>query len=153
MAKAKGEIVGKYREYIIEANDNGTFSVYKIPKNSKGALRTIWEQSGKGEVPATWTNMNIARHILNELCDGSNVIEVNNIEYEINIDADNNINIQQTFKVAKEGLRECANDIDFQYDTAWTTRQLGAKLLEYWKENQQKFWKYLAHHNPRSEAE
>lgn len=152
---AKGEILGKYREYIVEANDNGTFTVYKIPRFTKEVLRTIWEQSGKGEVPATWTTQDLGRRILKELCEGKKeaVIELNNVEYEITRDPNNRINVKQTFKVAKDGLKECADSIEFQYDTDWTTRQLGAKLLEYWKENQQKYWKYLASYKPMPELE
>lgn len=132
MAK-KSEIIG---EYIVTIDDNNSVSVSRIYKSTMKALTEIWERSGKGEVPKNWNTQDLGRHILNELCDGAKEATIG--EYTIEREANQRINLLRTYKVAKEGLRDCADSIRFPYEKEWTTQQLGHKLIDYFnkvKEN------------------
>ncbi len=125
MAK-KSEIIG---EYIITIDDNNSVSVSRIYKSTKKALTDIWEGNGKGEVPSNWTTQDLGRRILNELCGGAKEATIG--EYTIEREANNRINLIRTYKVTKDGLRDCAESIGFPYEKEWTTQQFGRKLIDY----------------------
>lgn len=42
----------------------------------------------------------------------------------------NSIGVYDRFENTKEGLREVANQHDFDYDAGWNTRQFGKKLID-----------------------
>lgn len=125
MAK-NSEIIG---EYIVTIDDNNSVSVSRIYKSTKKALTEIWESNGKGEVPEKWTTQDLGRHILKELCDGAKEATIG--EYTIEREANNRINLLRTYKVAKEGLRECAESIGFPYEKEWNTQNFGRYLVIY----------------------
>lgn len=125
MAK-NSEIIG---EYIVTIDDNNSVSVSRIPDNTKATLRKIWEDSGKGAAPERWTTHDLGRHILNELCDGAKSATIG--DYTIEREANNRINVLRNYKVAKEGLRDCAESIGFPYEKEWDTQNFGRRLVNY----------------------
>lgn len=125
MAK-NSEIIG---EYIITIDDNNSVSVSRIYKSTKEALRKIWEDNGKGTAPEKWTTQDLGRHILNDLCDGAKEATIG--DYTIEREANNRINVLRTYKVAKEGLRDCAESIGFPYEKEWDTQNFGRRLVNY----------------------
>lgn len=127
MAK-KSEIIG---EFIVTIDDNNSVSVSRIYKSTKEALKKIWEDNGKGAAPEKWTTQDLGRHILNELCDGAKEATIG--DYTIEREANNRINILRTYKIAKEGLRECADSIVFHYEKECNTLNFGRQLVIYIK--------------------
>lgn len=125
MAK-NSEIIG---EFIVTIDDNNSVSVSRIYKSTLEALRKIWEENGKGEIPSNWSTHSLGRHILNDICGG--VKEATIGEYTIEREVNNRINLLRTYKVAKEGLRECADSIGFHYDKEWNTQNFGRQLVIY----------------------
>lgn len=128
MAK-NSEIIG---EYIVTIDDNNSISVSRIYKSTKAALREIWESNGKGEVPHSWTTQDLGRRILNELCGGAKEATIG--EYTIEREANNRINLIRNYKVAKEGLRDCADDNKIPYEKEWNTQNFGRRLVNYVQE-------------------
>ncbi|MCM1336318.1 MAG: hypothetical protein NC187_04685 [Candidatus Amulumruptor caecigallinarius] len=51
-------------------------------------------------------------------------------EYIITVEDSGSIRVCKIYDNVKGSLRECAESKGFDYDTAWTTRQFGAKLIK-----------------------
>lgn len=51
-------------------------------------------------------------------------------EYVIQVKDDGGIEVYRIFDNVKAGLCEVAEAVGFEYDAAWNTRQLGAKLIK-----------------------
>ena len=130
--KGNEEIIG---EFIIGIDDHGSISVNRIYKSTMKALKEIWEGNDKGEAPKDWNTQDLGRHITNELCGGIKNTTIG--EYAIEREDNQRINVIRRYSVAKEGLRDCADSISFQYDNDWTTRQFGQKLIDFYLASKQ----------------
>ena len=51
-------------------------------------------------------------------------------EYVISCNAEGSIKVSKEYENTKGALREIAEQIGFEYDPNWTTRQFGIKLIE-----------------------
>lgn len=56
-------------------------------------------------------------------------------EYIVSVEDSGTIRVCKIYDNVKGALRECAGTKGFEYDTNWTTRQLGAKLIKEFGEN------------------
>ena len=64
--------------------------------------------------------------------------QVNFEEWKLSINDDNSVSVFKNENLcsnSKEALREIASKVDFSYDAKWTTRQLGAKLVDFLNTN------------------
>lgn len=118
-------------DFIIEEYANNHYEVKRlyISRNAMKALKEIWESSGKGEAPQTWTTQHLGRKILDEFCNGERTGTVG--EYEIERDEQNRISVIRTYSNRMNGLRECAEFFDFTVDPKWNNLQLGARLIKH----------------------
>lgn len=128
MAK-KSAICG---EFVITINDNNSVTVNKIYKNTKAALREIAAANGF-EVSPDWTTQELGRKLLSQFCNR----EKNGVigEYSIEREANQRINVIRTFGNTKEGLRQCADSINFAYEKDWNTQYFGNVLVNYIENN------------------
>ena len=124
MAK-KSEIIG---EFIVTIDDNNSVSVSRIYKSTMAALREI-ASSNKIEVLKTWTPQHLGRLLLKQFCNGEKEGAIG--EYTIEREDNNRINVIRTYKVVKDGLKECAESIDFPYEKEWNTQNFGRRLVIY----------------------
>ncbi len=51
-------------------------------------------------------------------------------EYIITVEDSGTVRVCKIYVNVKSSLRECAEAKGFEYDTAWTTRQFGSKLIK-----------------------
>lgn len=128
MAK-KSAICG---EFVITINDNNSVTVNKIYKSTKAALREIAAANGF-EVSPDWTTQELGRKLLSQFCNR----EKNGVigEYSIEREANQRINVIRTFGNTKEGLRQCADSINFVYEKDWNTQYFGNVLINYIENN------------------
>lgn len=128
MAK-KSAICG---EFVITINDNKSVTVNKIYKSTKAALREIAAANGF-EVSPDWTTQELGRKLLSQFCNR----EKNGVigEYSIEREANQRINVIRTFGNTKEGLRQCADSINFVYEKDWNTQYFGNVLVDYIENN------------------
>ena len=124
MAK-KSAICG---EFVITINDNNSVTVNKIYKSTKAALREI-AAANDFEVSPTWTTQDLGRKLLSRFCNG----EKNGVigEYSIEREANQRINVIRTFGNTKDGLRQCADSINFAYEKDWNTQYFGNVLVNH----------------------
>ena len=128
MAK-KSAICG---EFVITINDNNSVTVNKIYKSTKAALREIAAANGF-EVSPDWTTQELGRKLLSQFCNR----EKNGVigEYSIEREANQRINVIRTFGNTKEGIRQCADSINFVYEKDWNTQYFGNVLINYIENN------------------
>ena len=124
MAK-KSEIIG---EFIVTIDDNNSVSVSRIYKSTMAALREIASLK-EIEVLKTWTPQHLGRLLLKQFCNGEKEGAIG--EYTIEREDNNRINVIRTYNVAKDGLKECAESIDFPYEKEWNTQNFGRRLVIY----------------------
>lgn len=51
-------------------------------------------------------------------------------EYIVTVEDSGSIRVLKIYDNVKSSLRECAEAKNFEYDTAWNTRQFGSKLIK-----------------------
>ena len=124
MAK-KSEIIG---EFIVTIDDNNSVSVSRIYKSTMAALREIASLK-EIEVLKTWTPQHLGRLLLKQFCNGEKEGAIG--EYTIEREDNNRINVIRTYKVVKDGLKECAESIYFPYEKEWNTQNFGRRLVIY----------------------
>ena len=124
MAK-KSEIIG---EFIVTIDDNNSVSVSRIYKSTMAALREIASLK-EIEVLKTWTPQHLGRLLLKQFCNGEKEGAIG--DYTIEREDNNRINVIRTYKVVKDGLKECAESIDFPYEKEWNTQNFGRRLVIY----------------------
>ena len=124
MAK-KSEIIG---EFIVTIDDTNSVSVSRIYKSTMAALREIASLK-EIEVLKTWTPQHLGRLLLKQFCNGEKEGAIG--EYTIEREDNNRINVIRTYKVVKDGLKECAESIDFPYEKEWNTQNFGRRLVIY----------------------
>lgn len=128
MAKEKSAISG---EYVVNVSSSGSIEVYRIFDNVKGALREIAGIKGF-EVDPKWNTRQFGKKLINVYGEGESA-QIGN--YYINRLPSGSIETYRTYENTKGALREISEKIGFEYDTAWTTRQFGSKLVDYLNSN------------------
>lgn len=119
-------------EYIVTINDNDSVAVDRIYKSTKAALNEIAALNGM-EVQKSWNTQELGRQLLKQFCNGEKTGTLG--EYTIEREANNRINVIRHYGNTKQGLREASKVIGFDYDDAWTTQQLGCKLVKFIESN------------------
>ena len=129
MAKIKN---ARYGEYIISQAESGSIKVAKDFDNDKGALREIAALVGF-KYDTTWTTRQFGKklmeHISGEHIKESDTAIVESGEYVIFKTETGSIQVFKDYDNVKGALREIAEQLGFEYDPAWNTRQFGSKLI------------------------
>lgn len=130
MAKIK---VAHYGEYIISQAESGTIKVSKDYDNVKGALREV-AASLNFQFDPEWNTRQFGKklieHILGEAIKTTEQAAAESGEYVIFKEANGTIQVFKEYENTKGALREIAENIGFQYDSDWNTRQFGSKLID-----------------------
>ena len=121
---AKSAISG---EYIIQKEDSGSIVVYRIYDNTKGALREIAEEKNF-QYDTNWTTRQVGNKICKEFGDGKQAVVGC---YNVRVQDSGSIEVFRTYENTKAALREIAGNVGFEFDTNWTTQQLGSKLIDF----------------------
>lgn len=75
-------------------------------------------------------------------------------EYVVSVQESGSITVFRIFDNVKASLREAANEVGFAYDTDWTTRQFGAKLIKaYGMGDEAQVGNYFIHRLPSGSIE
>lgn len=75
-------------------------------------------------------------------------------EYVVTVKESGSIEVFRIFDNVKASLRECAQEVGFAYDTNWTTRQFGNKLIkEYGEDDRAEIGGYFIHRLPSGTIE
>lgn len=128
MAK-KSTICG---EFIITVNDNNSVSVSKIYKSTMAALKEVAAANGF-EVSSKSTTQDLGRKLLAQFCNGEKKGTIG--EYLIEREDNQRINVIRTYSNTIEGLRQCADSIQFHYEKEWNTQYFGSVLVNYIENN------------------
>ena len=130
MAKIKNARSG---EYMISQNAEGAIKVAKDYENDKAALREVSEKLGF-EVAPSWATRQLGRKLIEAINgDATKTQEyayAESGEYVIFQTEEGSIQVYRDYDNVKGALREISEKIGFEYDPAWTTRQLGSKLID-----------------------
>lgn len=122
-----------YGEYIISRSEEGAIKVAKDYDNDKGALREVAETIGF-EVNPEWNTRqlgkNLIEHITGEHVKTNEYASAVSGEYVIFKEESGSIQVFKDYDNVKGALREIAEQLGFEYDPAWTTRQFGSKLID-----------------------
>lgn len=121
---AKSAISG---EYIIQKEDSGSIVVYRIYDNTKGALREIAEEKNF-QYDTNWTTCQFGNKICKEFGDGKQAVVGC---YNVRVQDSGSIEVFRTYENTKAALREIAGNVGFEFNTNWTTQQLGSKLIDF----------------------
>lgn len=135
MAKIKN---ARFGEYMISCSAEGVIKVAKDFNNDKAALREIAEQIGF-DFDTNWNTQQFGKklieHIIGEHVSTNDEASAECGEYVIFKAATGSIQVFKDYDNVKGALREIAEQMGFEYDTAWTTRQFGNKLIKHLNEN------------------
>lgn len=112
--------------YFIVEEESGSIKVYNFFENVKESLRKISEIKSFSYDPS-WTTRQFGSKICKEFGNGK-LAAVDN--YVVIVEDSGAIVTFMEYENTKGALREVAEKINFTYDTAWTTRQFGHKLIE-----------------------
>lgn len=134
MAKIKNARSG---EYMISCSAEGAIKVAKDYNNDKAALREVAEASGF-EYDTNWNTQQFGKklieHITGEHVATKDEASAEYGEYVIFKTETGSIQVFKDYDNVKGALREISEQIGFEYDTAWTTRQFGSKLIAFLNE-------------------
>lgn len=113
-------------EYIIQQNNNRSIEVYRIYDNVKEGLREVAMKHNIAYDKSACTRT-LGKLIIKEIGDGQ---MADTGEYVIKVRKDGGIDIYRKFANVKDALRKISESIGYEYDTKWTTQQLGNKLID-----------------------
>lgn len=116
---------GYSNPYYIVEEDSGSIVVYNFFENVKESLRQIADIKSFSVDPA-WTTRQLGTKICKEFGNGK-VAVIDN--YAVLVQESGAIVTFMKYDNTKGALREVAEKIGFSYDSAWTTRQFGSKLI------------------------
>ena len=131
MAKIKN---ARFGEYIISCNAEGAIKVAKDYDNNKGALREIAAAAGF-EYDSNWNTQQFGKklieHITGEQVATAEAANAEYGEYVIFKTEAGSIQVYKDYDNVKGALREIAEQVGFEYDEKWNTRQFGSKLIDH----------------------
>lgn len=113
-------------EYLISQDKNGSISVLRKFDNVIASLRAIADKVDF-EYDDKWTTRQFGSKLVKE--HGSNGI-AHIGEYGVRVLSNGSIVSFKLYANTKGALREIAEQIKFDYDDKWTTRQFGSKLID-----------------------
>lgn len=134
MANRKSCIAG---EFVIERAESETITVYKIYDNTLGGLREAAAIAGF-EINEKSNTRNNGAQLIKFVNEKAGIDDKNRCtvgEFSIEKLPSGTISIYKIYANTKGGLREAAEAVNFEYDTKWTTRQFGSKLIDFVNEN------------------
>lgn len=114
-------------EYIVTVEDSGSIRVCKIYDNVIGSLREIAAEKDF-QLDPKWNTQETGRRICKEFGDGK-MAEIG--EYVVTRRDSGKVETYRTYANTLAALREIAEGINFAYDSNWTTRQFGSKLVDF----------------------
>jgi len=120
---AKSAISG---EYVIQQKEDDSIVVYRIFDNVKASLREA-AQTMDFAFDVKWTTRQFGSKLCKEFGDGKSA-QIGN--YFITVLESGSIESYRSYDNTKGALREIAESIAFEIDPAWTTRQLGSKIID-----------------------
>lgn len=112
--------------YLIVEEESGSIKVYNFFENVIESLRKIAEIKSY-KYDSNWNTRQFGANICKEFGNGKSAL-VNN--YVVLKEDSGSIVTFMLYENTKGALREVADKIGFTYDSAWTTRQFGHKLIE-----------------------
>ena len=113
-------------EYIIQVEDCGSVVVFRIFDNVIGSLREV-AAAKNFEYGSDWNTRRLGSTLCREFGDGKSATIG---EYFIQMRDNGAIETYRTYDNTIAALREVAEKIGFEYNTEWTTRQFGSKLVD-----------------------
>lgn len=119
-------------EFTVTINDNNSVSVDKIYNSTMAALKEVAAANGF-EVSPNWNTQDLGRKLLAQFCNGAKTGTIG--EYQIEREPNQRINVIRKFSNTMEGLRQCADSIDFPYEKDWNTQYFGSVLVNYIENN------------------
>jgi len=130
MAKIKNARSG---EYMISQNAEGAIKIAKDFENDKAALREIADKLAF-TVDPSWTTRQLGRRLIEsingEAAKSQDYAFAEYEEYVIIQTEEGSIQVYRDYDNVKGALREISEKIGFEYDSKWTTRQFGSKLID-----------------------
>ncbi len=116
-------------EYIIEIRENGSVTVYRIPKSARAALRECADKVGMAYRPSD-TTQDLGRKLLKNYCSGATKDSIG--EYFIERAANGHVDVYLQYKNTIGALREVVNLLKgLSWEDKWTTQEAGRKLVDY----------------------
>lgn len=122
----KSAIVG---EYIIQVEQSGHVTVYRIYDNVKESLREIYNVRGL-EYNDKWTTRQMGSNLIKQL-GGDNSVTVG--EYVVVKRNNGAIETYRDFGNGnvKEALRSLAKTVGMEVNPVWNTQTLGSKIIDF----------------------
>lgn len=116
-----------YGEYVVSVKDDGAIEVFRNYDNVKGSLREIAESKGF-EYDPSWNTQQFGARLIKEFGEGSEA----HVDNYVIVKKDNgHIDTYRTYENTKEALRSISSATCFEFDSNWTTRQMGSKLIDF----------------------
>lgn len=116
-----------YGEYVVSVKDDGAIEVFRNYDNVKGSLREIAESKGF-EYDPSWNTQQFGARLIKEFGEGSEA----HVDNYVIVKKDNgHIDTYRTYENTKEALRSIFSATGFEFDSNWTTRQMGSKLIDF----------------------
>ena len=116
-----------YGEYVVSVKDDGAIEVFRNYDNVKGSLREIAESKGF-EYDPSWNTQQFGARLIKEFGEGSEA----HVDNYVIVKKDNgHIDTYRTYENTKEALRSISFATGFEFDSNWTTRQMGSKLIDF----------------------
>lgn len=113
-------------EYLISQDKSGSINVLRKYDNVIASLRAIADEIGF-EYDSNWTTRQFGSKIIKEYGENG-IAQVG--EYGVQVLSSGSIESFKMYANTKGALREIAEQIGFDYDDSWNTRQFGLKLID-----------------------
>lgn len=113
-------------EYLISQDKSGSINVLRKYDNVIASLRAIADEIGF-EYDSNWTTRQFGSKLIKEYGENG-IAQVG--EYGVQVLSSGSIESFKMYANTKGALREIAEQIGFDYDDSWNTRQFGSKLID-----------------------
>lgn len=113
--------------FSVTIGDSGTVRVGRLCDDAMGPLREIAASENLAAAPE-WDALRLGKRIVDDLGDG-NRAEVG--AYTVVRDAESGMRVYRVCDNTKEALRALSAEVGFSFDSGWTTRQFGSKLVNF----------------------
>lgn len=118
---------GKTQRFVLTIYDDYSVAVFQILDNTKEGLRNLSE-AHNFSYETQWNTRFFGKRVI-EHFKGTDKIVVG--DYFVLRQKDESILCAKLFEGnTKEGIRQIANEVDFEYDTNWTTQQFASHLIK-----------------------
>lgn len=119
-------------EFIIEIDNTGHVSVYRIYDNVIDSLREIY-QTEKLEYDPTWNTRQMGNNLIKKYCTGDDNTQAIIGDYLVHRRENGSIETFRDYGKGKvtEALKEVAQKVGLKVESGWNTQQLGSKLVDF----------------------